>query len=272
MASPRPVRLLQVTDPHLFGDPEREIYDVRTAESLRRVLAEALGGGAAPPEAILVTGDIGDDESEQAYLNFRAMLQGLAVPVLCLPGNHDAPTLMAQLLEHGGFQYCGRADLGAWGVVMLDTHLPGDPAGYLAAAELARLEADLQAFADRHVLVCLHHPPVPIGSAWLDGLGLRNHREFLAVIERHPRVRAVLAGHVHQAFDQQRGRVRFLTTPSTCAQFTPQTANCVMDMRPPGYRWLTLLPDGGIETEVMWLRDWELRARPSDSRGAGMGP
>ncbi|MGB5104204.1 MAG: metallophosphoesterase [Steroidobacteraceae bacterium] len=272
MATTRPVRLLQVTDPHLSGDPEREIYDVRTAESLRRVLAEALGGGATPPDAILVTGDIGDDESEQAYRNFRGMLQGFGVPVLCLPGNHDAPRLMAQLLEGGGFQYCGRAGFGDWGIILLDTHLPYDPSGYLAAPELARLDADLHAFADSHVLVCLHHPPVPVGSAWLDGLGLRNHREFRAVIDRHPQVRAVLAGHVHQAFDQQHGRVRFLTTPSTCAQFTPQTVNCVMDMRPPGYRWLSLLPDGGIDTEVMWLRDWEPRARPSDSRGGGMGP
>lgn len=272
MATARPARLLHVTDPHLFGDPQCEIYDVRTAESLRRVLAEALGGGATPPDAIVVTGDIGDDETEQAYRNFRAMLQEVGVPVLCLPGNHDAPRLMAQLLVGGGFQYCGRADFGAWGVVLLDTHLPFDPSGFLAAPELARLDAELQVLADRHVLVCLHHPPVPIGSAWLDGLGLRNGREFLAVVERHPQVRAVLAGHVHQAFDQQIGRVRFLTTPSTCAQFTPQTASCVMDLRPPGYRWLTLLPDGGIETEVMWLRDWELRARPSDSRADGMGP
>lgn len=266
------IRLLQVTDPHLFGDPEREIYDVRTAESLRRVLAEALGGGGALPDAIVVTGDIGDDETEQAYRNFRAMLQGCGVPVLCLPGNHDAPRLMERLLEGEGFQYCGRADFGAWAVVLLDTHLPYDPSGFLAAPELARLDADLRAFADKHVLVCLHHPPVPIGSAWLDGLGLRNSREFLAVVERHPQVRAVLAGHVHQAFDRQIDRVRFLTTPSTCAQFTPQTVNCVMDLRPPGYRWLTLRPDGSIETEVMWLRDWELRARPGDSRADGMGP
>jgi len=272
MATAGPVRLLHVTDPHLFGDPGREIYDVNTAASLRRVLQEAFDAGVAAPDAILVTGDIGDDESEQAYRNFRAMLQGFGIPVLCLPGNHDAPRLMAQLLEGDGFQYCGRADLGAWGVVLLDSHLPYDPSGYLAAPELKRLDADLHAFAGRHVLVCLHHPPVPVGSAWLDGLGLRNNREFLDVIDRHPQVRAVLAGHVHQAFDQRRGGVRYLTTPSTCAQFTPQTANCVMDLRPPGYRWLTLLADGSIETEVMWLRDWELRARPSDSRADGMGP
>jgi hypothetical protein len=32
------------------------------------------------------------------------------VPVLCLPGSHDAPDLMAQLPSTGSFQYYGRAD------------------------------------------------------------------------------------------------------------------------------------------------------------------
>ena len=269
----RAVRLLHVTDPHLFADPSREIYDVRTAESLRRVLVEALDGSAPRPDAILVTGDIGDDESEQAYRNFRETLRGYGIPVWCLPGNHDDPRRMARLLDSGGFRYCGHAEFGHWGLVLLDTHLPYDPSGYLSAPELARLEADLQAMADKHVMVCLHHPPFPVGSAWLDALGLRNARECLAVIERNPQVRAVLAGHVHQAFDQREGRLRYLTTPSTCAQFTPQTADCVMDLRPPGYRWLQLNPDGSIETEVRWLRDWVVRGRPTDSRaGEGTGP
>lgn len=266
MTSTRPVRLLHVTDPHLFGDPSRRIYDVDTADSFRRVLAQALGEDAAPPDAVLATGDIGDDESEQAYRNFRDMLRDAGAPVLCLPGNHDDPALMARLLGADGFQYCGRAEFGRWGIVLLDTHLPCDPSGYLTGSELARLEADLQAFSSRPVLVCLHHPPVPVGSAWLDALGLRNASEFLTVVDRHPQVKAVLAGHVHQAFDQRRGGVRMFTTPSTCAQFTPGTERCVMDLRPPGYRWLRLLPDGAIETEVAWLRDWTTTQRPPDSR------
>jgi hypothetical protein len=39
-----------------------------------------------------------------------------------------------------------------------------------------------------------------------------------------------------------------------------------MDLRPPGYRWLHLMPDGTIETESCWLRDWVLKGRPPDDR------
>jgi Icc protein len=79
-------------------------------------------------------------------------------------------------------------------------------------------------------------------------------------------VRVVLGGHVHQSFEQLRNGVLMLTTPSTCAQFTPRTERCVMDLKPPGYRWLTLLPDGTVQTEVRWLQDWVVTDRPPDDR------
>ena len=266
--SPQPLRVLQVTDPHLFANRSRQIYGVTTAQSLRAVLDEALGEGASA-DAILVTGDIGDDMSGGAYENFREALEGRAPRILCLPGNHDDPAQMQQMLTSGGFQYCGRTRLGNWGIVMLDTHVHDDPAGELSELELERLESDLEHLKDGPVLVCLHHPPVHVGSPWLDEVGLRNAPEFLSIIDYFPQVKGVLAGHVHQAFDAMRGSVRMLTTPSTCAQFTPRTESCVMDMKPPGYRWLTLLPDGSIETEVRWLKNWVMSERPRDDRMGG---
>jgi 3',5'-cyclic-AMP phosphodiesterase len=186
--------------------------------------------------------------------------------VYCLPGNHDEPGLMTGLFNGDGFQYGGTAEFGAWSVVFIDTHVHGRPEGRVVPAELARLEAALASSGERPVLVCLHHPPLPVGSAWLDGVGLRNASEFLAVIERHPAVRVVLGGHVHQSFEQLRNGVLMLTTPSTCAQFTPRTERCVMDLKPPGYRWLTLLPDATVQTEVRWLQDWVVTDRPPDDR------
>jgi len=246
------VQLLQVTDPHLFGDPATELYGVNTAESLRLTLAAALADGPVP-DAVLVTGDIGDDMSAAAYARFRHALAGCGAPVICLPGNHDDPALMMQVLDSDGFQYCGSTRLGPWGAVLLDTHVPGRPHGRLADRELARLDAELHALRDVFVLVCLHHPPMPVGSAWLDGVGLRNADEFFAIVDRHANVRCVLGGHVHQSFDAQRGAVRVLASPSTCAQFLPATERCVMDQRPPGYRWLSLHPDGSMSTRVGWL-------------------
>ncbi len=251
----RPVHLLQLTDPHLYAEDAGEIYGVNTARSLQRVLEHLFDGDGPRADAIVVTGDIADDLSEGAYRRLRSALGRYGIPVYSLPGNHDDPILMARLLADDGFQYLGRAEIGGWGLVLADTHEPGRVGGRLSPEELQRLDADLEAFRDRPVVVGLHHPPVPVGSRWIDALGLVNAGEFLALVERHPQVKAVIAGHVHQAFDTMRGAVRVLTSPSTCAQFLPRTDDSVIDDRPPGYRWLTLHEDGTMRTEVRWLRD-----------------
>jgi Icc protein len=249
----RPVHLLQLTDTHLYADPAGEAYGVNTALSLERVLEAVFAGDGPRPDAIVVTGDVSEDRSEGSYRRLRAALGNRGAPIVCVPGNHDDPRIMAGLLDSDGFHYCGRAAFAGWGLVTVDTHSPGEVGGWIPGPALERLEADLAAFRDRPVIIGMHHPPVPIGSAWLDGSSLGNARELFDVLERHPQVRSVIAGHVHQAFDELRGTVRIMTTPSTCAQFAPGSAKFAIDPRPPGYRWLTLHADGAIATEARWI-------------------
>jgi Icc protein len=250
----RTFRLLHLTDPHLFADPAGEVHSVNTSDALQRVVAQALAEVAGAPDAILVTGDIADDLSAAAYERLVAILQPAAVPVFCVPGNHDDPATMARVLGGAGFQCTGRAQVGGWGLSLLDSQVPGEPYGMISPAAFARLDADLHVLRDLHVLLAVHHPPLPVGSRWIDGMGLRNATELFARLERFPNVRAVLSGHVHQAFDAQRGAVRILATPSTCVQFTPRTRDFALDARPPGYRWLRLAPGGRWDTSVQWLR------------------
>ena len=102
-------------------------------------------------------------------------------------------------------------------------------------------------------MVCLHHHPVPMSSRWLDRVGLNNAAEFLHTIDAHRNVRAVVWGHVHQNYDALRKGVRMLATPSTCAQFAPNSDDFAVDRRPPAYRTFELRPDGSLLTEVVWL-------------------
>ena len=266
MNSARPLRLLHVTDLHLFEDETGEIYGVRTAASFRAVIAAAFGSSPGPVDAVLVTGDIAEDGERGTYERFRAEMSHLGVPVLCIPGNHEDPGLLAEVVAGWPLQYCGALSLPGWRIVMLDSHVAGAPEGHLADEELARLDRELEAAAGAQVLIGLHHQPVPIGSPWLDAVGLRNAGTFLERLRAHGRIRGVLWGHVHQASDRMYHGIRMMSTPSTCAQFTPHTERCIMDLRPPGYRWLELMPDGRIATEVVWLEDLRHDERPPDSR------
>ena len=250
------MQVLQITDPHLYGNASGSLRGVESDSSLRNVLEDALtpvpGAPARDYAAILVTGDLVQDDAT-GYRRFKSILGALHKPVLCVPGNHDEPEAMRRSLDAEPFRYCGSHELGGWQFVMLDSHDQGHVGGRLKPAELERLDADLRN-CGAHALVCLHHHPIGMGSRWLDGLGLANCADFWRVIEAHSHVRGVAWGHVHQVYEGERRGVRLFGTPSTCAQFLPHSDRYAVDSRPPAYRRFDLRPDGAIETEVCWVQ------------------
>ncbi len=206
-----------------------------------------------PADCAVVTGDLVHDDSAAAYARFRDALSTLDMPVYCLPGNHDVPDLMREVCSVPPFSYCFTAEAGNWLLAAVDSYLAGTAGGAITEAEMRRLTDAVRASDARHVLVCLHHPPVPMGSAWLDSVGLENGEEFLQQLGESGRVRAIVFGHVHQAYDAYHDGIRVLATPSTCRQFLPNSDDFAVDTRPPAYRRLTLSADGGVDTEVIWV-------------------
>ena len=254
-----PIRLVQFTDSHLYADPDGLLRGTPTLASLKATLAHARTT-CGYWDATLLTGDLVQDDPG-GYVHVREVFGGFLQPVYCLPGNHDEPVAMRRELASRPFQVDGHADLGDWLLVMLDSCVEGAAKGALGADELGRLEALLSARTHQHALVCLHHQPVRMGSKWLDQVGLTNADELFAVVERHASVRALVWGHVHQAYEGRRGDVSLFGTPSTCAQFKPLVDGFAIDRRPPGYRWLELEPNGLIRTAVEWLHEQPLELR-----------
>ncbi len=103
-----------------------------------------------------------------------------------------------------------------------------------------------------HVLVCLHHPPVEMRSAWLDRVGLEHADVLMARLANTGRVRAALFGHVHQAYDAVHEGIRIIGTPSTCRQFLPKSDEFAVDDLPPAYRRVELHADGSLTTQLNW--------------------
>lgn len=260
------IRLLQLSDPHLFGRADRALRGVVTRSSLQAVLRHARAHHW-DAEALLLTGDLVNDDAA-GYATVRELLGNLGKPVWCLPGNHDDIGAMRRELAAAPFAVGGHHDLGGWRVIMLDSCVAGQAHGRISAAELARLDAALASAGERHVLVSLHHHPVRMASRWLDSVGLQNADEFFAITDRYPLLRAILWGHVHQPYDSRRKGVRLLAVPSTCAQFLPHSDQFAVDPSPPGYRRLTLRSDGTIDTEVLRV---ELQAGTDSAQRAAGG-
>jgi Icc protein len=248
----RVLRLLHITDPHLHATEESCMRGVNTWETFSAVLARALSD-PSPPDAIVATGDLVQDETRAGYERFKQSLESYDLPVYCIPGNHDAPNIMNEVLSEPPFQVGGQARHGNWSLIFLNSFSPGDDGGRLSPDELQFVEESLKTDSAIHALICIHHHPVPMGSRWLDGVGLRNSAELLEITDRFPHVRGILWGHVHQESDRRRKGIRLMSTPSTCSQFRPNSDDFALDARPPGYRWLDLRINGTIDTEVVWL-------------------
>jgi len=247
-----PVRVLHVTDPHLFADEHSSLRGTVTHATLSAVIDD-IGKRAWPADLVAMTGDLIQDDTAAAYDRFVELMGTLAMPVYCVPGNHDVRSLMQQALASPPFHYCASVTMGDWLITGIDSCIDGDAAGRVSDEELERLEKILATTEAMHVLVCLHHPPLPVGTKWLDQVGLRNGDDFLNVIGSAGNVRLALFGHVHQQFDQYSGSVRIIGTPSTCRQFEQGSEHFALDDRPPAYRQISLHADGDIDTELIWL-------------------
>jgi len=247
----KPLRLLQFTDLHLGPDEDDRVRGVAAHDTFQRCLAHAREHHA-PVDAVLLTGDLVQDDA-RGYLAIASYLGRERARVHCLAGNHDLPGEMEALLARAPFDLSPVLRYGDWTLVMLNSSTPGVHRGHLSADALAFLDDALSRFADSHALVVLHHQPVPVGSAWLDTIGLDNGPELMQLLARHRNLRGLLWGHVHQAFDVLQDGVAMMATPATCYQFVPGIDDMAVDDRPPGYRWLHLYPDGRIETQVVWL-------------------
>lgn len=201
-----------------------------------------------------VTGDLIQDDSAGAYEHFCRSLSTLGLPVHCVPGNHDIRALMRDALAAPPFYYCDSAQFGNWLITGIDSCVSGQAGGWIAESEFERLDATIAASSAAHVMVCLHHPPVPMGSKWLDTVGLENGDEFLRRVSVSAKVRLAIFGHVHQPYDADHNGVRIIATPSTCRQFRRGSDRFAVDDNPPAYRRISLHADGSFEHELIWLR------------------
>lgn len=244
------IRLIQITDTHIYAATESRFDGVDTRKSFARVF-DRMRQREAAYDALVLTGDLAMDGSRDAYAYLAQTLSKEDVPVLALPGNHDEPAH----LRASGLSSSALAPhsitLGNWRVLLLSTWVVGRAHGAIDASQIAWLQQTLATEHDGFDAVFLHHQPVPIGSSWMDAMGLVAADALWSTIDAYGAVRLIAFGHVHQNFDQYRAGVRILGTPSTCVQFMPRATRYTADPKPPGYRVIDLGEDGDVSSSVV---------------------
>lgn len=196
------LRILHLSDTHLYGDGRLHYGLVDTLAALDRVLVRA--GEAGAIDLIAASGDLSDDGSAASYRLLRDRLEPWAAArgaaIAYAMGNHDLPDAFEDVLgpretvqEVGGFR-----------VVTVDTTVARAGYGRIGAERLERLRAVLTEPRVNGTVVVLHHPPVPPTTHLFDTLRLVDPQPLLDVCSASD-VRLILAGHYHHALVTEAG-------------------------------------------------------------------
>lgn len=241
--------ILQISDSHILPEPGETLLGIDTDYYFQAVLEQAFA--SHPPfDLILFTGDLGQHPGRSNYQRILNTLEAYKTPCICLPGNHDDYKLMQEILNTELVSCRKQVFLGNWQIISLNSQVPGTPEGRLSDQELAFLEQCLSSHPNHYALIAMHHHCLPVNSPWMDTMMVENAQELFAIINQHPKVKAVTFGHIHQAAALEAGSVRVWGAPSTCFQFQPESKQLTVVDTPPGYRLIQLFADGSLESEV----------------------
>jgi 3',5'-cyclic AMP phosphodiesterase CpdA len=184
-----------------------------------------LNGLDLRPDVVVATGDLTDNGRADEYGLLTDIVRELDVPLLLLPGNHDEREPFRAMARANGHDYVPETGfinyaIDDWAVriVVLDSIHDDHHDGEVDAERLAWLDRTLAARPDTPTMVCLHHVPFRTGIWWMDCIWLTGAAELRAVIERHPQVVRVIAGHLHRPIQTNWGATIVSCAPSTTHQ------------------------------------------------------
>ena len=190
--------IAQISDLHITPVGLRAYQQVDTAAALTRCIKE-LNRFLPRPHFVVISGDLVDAPSKEAYDHLLELLSPLAIPFAAVPGNHDDRDLMRAALPDGYARPIGALHslhtIGDVDVVLVDSTTPGRNYGTLDAESLAWLEGVLATSPSRPALVFMHHPPFVTGISHMDVQNLRNADDLADTLRRHRRAPTAILHH-----------------------------------------------------------------------------
>ena len=244
------LRILQLSDLHL-KQHDQAILD----ESLESVVAACQKDKDWPPHYFILSGDLVHDETTAGYSNCYKKLTRRFIdiaPLLAIPGNHDDSALLHRDMGIAGAQTTGWLEQGNWQIILLDSSVTGHKHGHLGKQCLKDLDTALTRRKAEYSLIIIHHPPVEIGSRWMDRMKVDNGEALFELTAKYCGVHHLVCGHAHQEIDLQHQHIRILGAPATCrTQYLPLSDEYAEDTLSAGARWLELHEDGRLNTGII---------------------
>lgn len=278
------LRLAVLSDIHLTEGPVRDPQQLPDSVRIFEETREQAEAGR--PDFIFYTGDL--FEARHFGLPHLALakrvLQRTGAPWFAVMGNHDARYKTTQDgYDRGDFAraFCGHGPTdervywrhevpeSPFVFIGLNTAQNFASSGRVDPEQLAWLDSSLSIYADRSVIVFMHHPavifdPVLTSDPDLSIFYLENHDEVRDLLVRHRCVKLVVSGHNHTRRHKEVSGLHFVgcpsinTWPSMYATFEVSLSRISFDFHP--------IPDGSsveqayagmVDPRASWLKSFK---------------
>ena len=232
-----PKSFIQISDSHI--DDEKLVMGVDSQANLTCVVEHI---SKQLYDALIFSGDLSHNGTINSYIRINEILKPLNNKACILPGNHDNKSNLAKIFDNS---LLSNFQLNDWEIISIDSVQNEKVSGYLSDQKLQTLINEIKQSRAKYIVLCLHHPVVPMQSSWDDDLSLENSEDFFGVISQFPRVRAIIWGHAHQSSEFKHGSIKLFSCPSTAVQFCGPSSI--------GYNHYTLHDNGEINCKTRWL-------------------
>ncbi len=210
----------QISDIHL--STHGDMFDMlsgHAADFLSEVVAEL--NRQPNLDFVLITGDLFNEATQAELALFQQAIRTLQKPTYVIPGNHDRREpdssdglTLRQFAHYFNPQIharlaAGDDQLGYWSIPLkpeiqligLDSIKADDWGGKIGQAQMAWLKTELEAQADKLVILACHHPlhqlaPIDRHPDWSNFV-CDNGAELLTLFDSYPQLKLVLTGHHH---------------------------------------------------------------------------
>lgn len=245
------LRILHLSDTHLYGDGRLHYGLVDTLAALDRVLARA--ATLESIDVVVASGDLSDDGSAESYRLLADRLEPWAserdAPVVYAMGNHDIAAGFEQVL--GARETV--TTVNGFRIVTIDTVVPAAGYGRIDAAQFSRLLHTLSEPSEHGTVLVMHHPPVPPTTGLFETLRLVDPEAVIDLCAAAD-VRLVLAGHYHHSLVTELGpqRIPVVVAPAvantTDVLWTPERERAV---RGSGFAVVQVPVAGPVRTHIV---------------------
>ncbi len=228
---------VQISDCHI--DDNTQVMGVNSQASLKKIVARIT---TLKNDALLITGDLTHHGTCQSYQKLKQILTPITTDIFAIAGNHD--NLGNFKTELGAYLF-DTITLGSWDIVQINSVQMHQTSGFVTTQALTKLDAQLQNSKNKHIIIVLHHPIVPMNSTWNDALSLKNPQDLFKVLDKYPKIRVTLFGHAHEAAEFSKNGLKIIACPSTALQFNNEKRI--------GFNYYTLFDNGHLSYETQWI-------------------